>query len=407
MADIAETEVSSVTIENGDGGTKLAVIADGSASVNLTDVAGVAVTLGQKAMAASMPVVIASDQTPINDLFGNVTFNGVSQSTVISTQGRATIQVYSIGTWSGSISFLGSVDGSTYFNILGYVPTGIISNGFTTNTSFTVQCGGYLTVKIITSAWTSGTAVVYWDSSIALNPNLQSTFRMIDFSGNGISSQANGAQRALDVGIDVAGVQIDPRQIRALTSSDTVTVVQPTGTNLHTVVDSSALPTGASTAALQTAGNASLAAIDAGIPAALGQTTMANSMPVTLASDQTIIVKPVSLWVTGTAGTGVALTATLPLVASQFHYISSIEIMAYSTAARTGGATPIIVTTTNLPGNPAWTFATAAAIGTTDTKFFTYNSPVKSAVVGTATTIVCPATTGVIWRINVNYFTGV
>jgi hypothetical protein len=358
-------------------------------------------------MASSLPITIASDQTPINDLFGNVTFNGIGQSTVIPTQGRATIQVYSIGTWSGSISFLGSVDGSTYFNILGYFPTGIISNGFTTNTSFTVQCGGYLTVKIITSAWTSGTAVVYWDSSIALNPNLQSTFRMIDFSGNGISSQANGAQRALDVGIDVAGVQIDPRQIRALTSSDTVTVVQPTGTNLHTVVDSSALPTGASTAALQTAGNASLAAIDAGIPAALGQTTMANSMPVTLASDQTIIVKPVSLWVTGTAGTGVALTATLPLVASQFHYISSIEIMAYSTAARTGGATPIIVTTTNLPGNPAWTFATAAAIGTTDTKFFTYNSPVKSAVVGTATTIVCPATTGVIWRINVNYFTGV
>ena len=357
-------------------------------------------------MAASVPVVIASDQTPTQDISGNVTFNGVSQSTVIPTQGRATIQVYSIGTWVGSISFLASVDGSTYFSILGYLPTGIIANGFATNTSFTVQCGGYITVKIVTSAWTSGTAVVYWDSSVALNPNMQSTFRMIDFAGNGLSSQANGSQRALDVGIDVAGVQIDPRQIRALTSSDTVTVVQPTGTNLHTVVDSSALPAGAATAALQTTGNATLASIDAGIPAALGQTTMANSMPVTLASDQTIIVKPVSLWVTGTATTGAALTITLPLVASQFHYISSLEITAYSTAARTGGATPIVVTSTNLPGNPAWTFATAAAIGTVDMKFFTYTSPVKSAVVGTATTIVCPATTGVIWRMNVSYFAG-
>lgn len=70
------------------------------------------------------------------------------------------------------------------------------------------------------------------------------------------------------------------------------------------------LPTGASTSAnqateitslgtiatntgslvtLQTAGNASLASIDAGVPAALGQTTMANSMPVTIASNQSAL----------------------------------------------------------------------------------------------------------------------
>lgn len=49
------------------------------------------------------------------------------------------------------------------------------------------------------------------------------------------------------------------------------------------------LPAGASTSALQTAGNASLASIDAGIPAALGSTTSANSMPVVIASDQSPI----------------------------------------------------------------------------------------------------------------------
>jgi hypothetical protein len=49
------------------------------------------------------------------------------------------------------------------------------------------------------------------------------------------------------------------------------------------------LPTGAATATLQTTGNASLASIDAGIPTALGQTTMANSMPVVFATDQTPI----------------------------------------------------------------------------------------------------------------------
>lgn len=49
------------------------------------------------------------------------------------------------------------------------------------------------------------------------------------------------------------------------------------------------LPSGAATSALQTTTNASLSSIDAGIPAALGQTTMSASMPVVLASDQSTI----------------------------------------------------------------------------------------------------------------------
>lgn len=61
-----------------------------------------------------------------------------------------------------------------------------------------------------------------------------------DNAGNGLTSQASGGQRALDVGIDVAGVQVDPRQIRALTSADVVTAVQATAASLNaTVVQSS------------------------------------------------------------------------------------------------------------------------------------------------------------------------
>ena len=46
------------------------------------------------------------------------------------------------------------------------------------------------------------------------------------------------------------------------------------------------LPTGAATSANQVTANASLASIDAGIPAALGQTTKSASMPIAIASDQ-------------------------------------------------------------------------------------------------------------------------
>lgn len=54
------------------------------------------------------------------------------------------------------------------------------------------------------------------------------TIKLDDGSGNLITSQVSGAQRALDVGINVAGVQVDPRAIRALTSADIVSVVQST-----------------------------------------------------------------------------------------------------------------------------------------------------------------------------------
>lgn len=52
------------------------------------------------------------------------------------------------------------------------------------------------------------------------------TIKLDDGAGNPITSQASGGQQALDIGINVAGVQIDPRQIRALTSSDVVTANQ-------------------------------------------------------------------------------------------------------------------------------------------------------------------------------------
>jgi len=54
------------------------------------------------------------------------------------------------------------------------------------------------------------------------------TIKLTDSTGNGVTSQINGTQRALDVGINVAGVQIDPRAIRALTAADVVTAAQGT-----------------------------------------------------------------------------------------------------------------------------------------------------------------------------------
>ena len=115
-----------------------------------------------------------------------------------------------------------------------------------------------------------------------------------------------------------------------------------------------------------------------------------------------------TLAVTITAASGVAATLTLPAAGvGLFHYITSLDIVLYSAAARTGNATPNTVTTTNLPGAIAFTFSTAGAIGTSDVRDFIRVTPLRSAVANTATTVVAPIATGGIWRIRATYFTGV
>jgi hypothetical protein len=167
------------------------------------------------------------------------------------------------------------------------------------------------------------------------------------------------------------------------------------------------LPTGASSAANQATEIASLASIDSKTPALVsGRQPVDGSavtQPVSIAATVPVQEVSAATAVTAVGTSGAAVTLTLPAVAGQFHYITLIEIVKYAAAALTGSATPVTVTSTNLPGTPAFTMGTAAAIGTTERIFFTPNKALKSSVVNTATTIVCPATTSVIWRVNVWY----
>lgn len=115
------------------------------------------------------------------------------------------------------------------------------------------------------------------------------------------------------------------------------------------------LPTGAATSALQTAGNATLTAISGQLPAVLGQGTMAQSLSVTIASNQT----PISVisTVSATAAlTSVSLTtSTQVLLASNANrrgfmiYNDSLNMLfvafaatasttAFSTKIQAGGA---------------------------------------------------------------------
>jgi len=116
-----------------------------------------------------------------------------------------------------------------------------------------------------------------------------------------------------------------------------------------------------------------------------------------------------TLIVTAVSAANAAVTATLPAPgAATFQYITNIQVTRTCTTAIVGSAV-LTVTTTNLPGTPAFTMGNACPVGTTnrDVVLDFGARPIRSSVANTATTVVCPAigATG-ICRINVVYYTG-
>lgn len=135
---------------------------------------------------------------------------------------------------------------------------------------------------------------------------------------------------------------------------------------------------------------------------------------VTVVADETdalntsIISRPTTLFVTATGASGAAVTATIPSVTGLRHVIDFIRVTRSATALLTASATPVVVTTTNLPGSPALTFGADAAPQGNDKEVVLDfgGSGLAATALGTNTTIVCPLTTGVIWRVNVAYRLG-
>lgn len=156
-------------------------------------------------------------------------------------------------------------------------------------------------IRYPSRALNSATDSVTIAGSISVSPDVN----LHDGSANPITSQVSGSQRALDVGVNVGGVQVDPRAIRALTSSDVVTANQGGTWNITNISGTVSLPTGAATEAKQPAlGTAGTASSDVltvqGIP----------SM-VALKVDGSAVTQPISGTVTVTQGTAANLNATV------------------------------------------------------------------------------------------------
>jgi hypothetical protein len=106
----------------------------------------------------------------------------------------------------------------------------------------------------------------------------------------------------------------------------------------------------------------------------------------------------------GASGAAVTLTLASP-GAGLRHYLTYLSINRFAAAALTAAAAPVTVTTTNLPGSLAFSFgAEAFPQGSLDRWREDFAFPIASSAQGTATTIVAPVTTGVIWRVTAGFY---
>lgn len=122
-----------------------------------------------------------------------------------------------------------------------------------------------------------------------------------------------------------------------------------------------------------------------------------------------IVVKsPATAGLTATAAAGAACTLTIPAPGvGMYQYIDWIRISHFAAALLTAGASPTIVTSTNLPGTPSWNFRADAAPQGTETPLVVQNGmPIRASAANTAVTIVAPVTTGVLWKISASWRVG-
>jgi hypothetical protein len=119
---------------------------------------------------------------------------------------------------------------------------------------------------------------------------------------------------------------------------------------------------------------------------------------------------PSNLHVTATAAVNTGSTATLPAPgAGLFHYITRIELVKLYAVVGVAAGAGVIITSTNLPGAPAWTTEQLASAAGTVARVIDWEytgNPLKSSVANTATTFVAGAQLQTIWRWNVSYYIG-
>lgn len=96
---------------------------------------------------------------------GTGTITALNGSVIISTDGKSTVTFNVTGTWVATLAFQGSVDGGVnYTAIIANLTAQAVSTLLSGNDRAIVSCAGYTHIRVIATAFTSGTANIDWSA---------------------------------------------------------------------------------------------------------------------------------------------------------------------------------------------------------------------------------------------------
>lgn len=214
------------------------------------------------------------------EMSGSGTTGVLNGAVTVACPAAATLIFVLSGTWAGTQSFEGTADGSVYFPVTAaLIPSTASSVSTTVNNVYAIAVGGLAAFRVRTSAYTSGTATVTWNMDTSPNRTLSPAPLLGATDGSVIGNVADSLKTTVTSSALPSGA-----------ATEATLVTRATEATLATRASEATLATRASEATLAT--RLADATFTARINT-LGQKTAANSTPVVLASDQSVI--PVSM----------------------------------------------------------------------------------------------------------------
>lgn len=210
---VAEFDNSSPTSISEDQFGNLRISSNRNLYVTIRDAAG-----NERGLNVSSAGAIATT-TDINQLGNsgsNITANG--QSVTLNNAGSAygTAVILITGTWVGTLEFEGSVDQTTYVSLNAMpFPSGAFVTNTTGNGSWQLNVNGLRSIRVRSSAWTSGTATITLNEMLsggmfALSASLPTgtnTIGALTANQSVNVAQINGVTTTMGNGVSGTGVQ--------------------------------------------------------------------------------------------------------------------------------------------------------------------------------------------------------
>lgn len=316
----------------------------GTIDSNITEIGGAPITLGQKTMANSLPVVIASDQAPfvVSDIE-----DGSGDSIMDAANDAMRVNIVAGGAGNGAIlDFVTPTIGATVFDYTNSNPLGVVLRD--TNGDYVSVGGGtqYAIDTVAGAADVGNLALVVRDDVLTTLTPADGDYTQMRTTSTGrlwtsavidtaLPAGTNsigtlGANSGIDIGDVTVNNASGAAAVNIQDGGNSITVDQPTGSNLHTVIDSGTLTAVTSITNALPAGNNVIGHVITDT----GSTTAVTGTVTVTATNLSTNIAQVN-GATVNVGTGAASTGTQRVTTSTDSTIGTVTTVSAITAVGT------------------------------------------------------------------------